>query len=314
MNKAQPPKSQLKLYALDKIFNFCKNLFEQSRLPNKILFSGQKGIGKSTLCYHISNFILSKNEEYPYNIKEKEINLNNKTYNLITNNIHPNFFLIDIKAEKKNIDVSQVREMISYTNKSSFNSKRKIVLIDNIEYMNINSVNSLLKVIEEPNEQITFFLVHNIQKNIFSTLKSRCIQLKVFLDEKQKIEVINSLTEDKFFEKINSDFKNYYISPAQYIEFYNYCKNNNIDFQNITIESFLKDLICNYEKNKDSFFKDNLIHFLEYFFAKKIKNNDFKIKIHDNYKFFTKKLYQTTKYNLDLESFVIELKSKLINE
>ena len=73
MNKAQPPKSQLKLYALDKIFNFCKNLFEQNRLPNKILFSGQKGIGKSTLCYHISNFILSKNEEYPYNIKEKEI-------------------------------------------------------------------------------------------------------------------------------------------------------------------------------------------------------------------------------------------------
>ena len=204
--------------------------------------------------------------------------------------------------------------MISYTNKSSFNSKQKIVLIDNIEYMNINSVNSLLKIIEEPNEQITFFLVHNIQKNIFSTLKSRCIQLKVFLDEKQKIEVINSLTEDKFFEKINSDFKNYYISPGQYIEFYNYCKNNNIDFQNITIESFLKDLICNYEKNKDSFFKDNLIHFLEYFFAKKIKNNDFKIKIHDNYKFFTKKLYQTTKYNLDLESFLIELKSKLINE
>ena len=81
MNKAQPPKSQLKLYALDKIFNFCKNLFEQSRLPNKILFSGQKGIGKSTLCYHISNFILSKNEEYPYNIKEKEINLSDINLN-----------------------------------------------------------------------------------------------------------------------------------------------------------------------------------------------------------------------------------------
>ena len=314
MNINTPPKSQTKLYALEKIFNFCKNLFEQEKLPNKILFSGQKGIGKSTLCYHLSNFILSKNEENSYNIKENKINLSNKTYNLIANNVHPNFFLIDIKDEKKNIDVSQVRQMISYTNKSSFNSKQKIVLIDNIEHMNINSVNALLKIIEEPNEEITFFLVHNIEKNIFSTLKSRCIQLKVFLDEKQKIEVINSLTEDKFFEKINSDFKNYYISPGQYIDLYYYCINNNIDFQNITIESFLKDLIYNYEKNKDIFFKDNLIHFLEYFFAKKIKNNDFKIKIHDNYKFFTKKLYQIKKYNLDLESFVIELKSKLINE
>ena len=125
MNINTPPKSQTKLYALEKIFNFCKNLFEQEKLPNKILFSGQKGIGKSTLCYHLSNFILSKNEENSYNIKENKINLSNKTYNLIANNVHPNFFLIDIKDEKKTIDVSQIREMINYTNKSSFNSKKK---------------------------------------------------------------------------------------------------------------------------------------------------------------------------------------------
>ena len=33
-------------------------------LPNKILLSGQKGIGKSTLCYHLINYILSKDEDY----------------------------------------------------------------------------------------------------------------------------------------------------------------------------------------------------------------------------------------------------------
>ena len=47
--------------------------------------------------------------------------------------------------------------MINFTNKSSFNNDFKIVLIDNIEHLNINSINALLKVIEEPNSNLYFF-------------------------------------------------------------------------------------------------------------------------------------------------------------
>ena len=314
MNINITPNQQTKLLGLENTFDFCKNLFEKKKLPNKILFSGQKGIGKATMCYHLSNYILSKDEEDAYNIEKKEINSNNKTYNLIINNIHPNFFLIDVKDEKKNIDISQIREMIKYTNKSSFNVKKKIILIDNVEYLNLNSVNALLKIIEEPSDEIIFLLIHNIEKNIFHTLRSRCIQFKVLLEKEKKIQLINSLTENNFYEKLNEDFKNYYISPGFYINFYIYSKNNNIDFQNITIDLFLRDLILNYENKKNNFLKDNLIHFIEYFFAKKIKNTTLKSQIHDNYKLFTKKLYQIKKYNLDFESFIIELKSKLINE
>ena len=314
MNINIAPNKQTKLLGLEKTFDLCKNLFENKKLPNKILFSGQKGIGKATMSYHLSNYILSKDEEGAYNINNKEINSNNKTYNLIINSIHPNFFLIDIKDEKKNIDISQIREMIKYTNKSSFNIKKKIILIDNVEYLNLNSVNALLKIIEEPSDEIIFLLIHNIEKNIFPTIKSRCIQFRVLLEKEKKIQLINSLTENNFYEKLNEDFKNYYIQPGFYINFYNYSKNNNIDFQNTTIEFFLRDLILNYENKKNNFLKDNLIHFLEYFFTKKIKNTSFKSEIHDKYKLFAKKLHQIKKYNLDFESFIIELKSKLINE
>ncbi len=76
----------------------------------------------------------------------------------------------------------------------------------------------------------------------------------------------------------------------------------------------MRDLILNYENKKNNFLKENLIHFIEYFFAKRIKNTTLKSKIHDKYKLFTKKLHETKKYNLDFESFIIQLKSKLINE
>ena len=49
---------------------------------------------------------------------------------------------------KKSIDINQIRELINNLNKSSFNSKERFVLIDNIEYLNVNSINALLKLLK----------------------------------------------------------------------------------------------------------------------------------------------------------------------
>ena len=99
--------NQLNLYGLENELTNFVNLFEINKLPNKILISGQKGIGKSTLSYHLINYILSKNEEFPYNLDNYSINENNRSFKLIQNNSHTNFHLIDISSEKKNIDISQ---------------------------------------------------------------------------------------------------------------------------------------------------------------------------------------------------------------
>ena len=89
--------------------------------PNKILFSGKKGFGKSTLAYHIINYVCSKNEDNKYDRNNNIINVENKSFKLIQNGTHPNFYLIDIFEGKKNIDIEQIRAMIAHTNKSNFN-------------------------------------------------------------------------------------------------------------------------------------------------------------------------------------------------
>ena len=136
-------KKQLNLYGLEKEFNEFVQLFENKKLPNKILLSGQKGIGKSTLCYHLINYILSKNENHSYDIRNFIIQEENKSYKLILNETNPNFFLIDVKPDKKFIEISQIRNLIVNLNKSSFNEKPKLILIDNIEYLNLYSINAL---------------------------------------------------------------------------------------------------------------------------------------------------------------------------
>ncbi len=151
------PSANTKLYGLDNYFNEIVNLYKNNKMPNKILLSGKKGVGKSTLAYHVSNFILSSEEEYSYDEKQSKINKDNRSYKLVQNNSHPNFYLIDLIDEKKSIDIAQIRQMINYTNKSSFNNSPRLILIDNIENLNKNSVNALLKIVEEPKKNIFFY-------------------------------------------------------------------------------------------------------------------------------------------------------------
>ena len=151
------PISQTKLFGLRNNINELIKLYSKNKLPNKILLNGQKGIGKSTLAYHFINFVLSKNENYRYNVDNFEINPENHSFKITLNRSNPNLNILDIPNDKKTINIDQVRKLISSLNKSSFNDKPRFILIDNVEFLNINSINALLKIIEEPSENIFLF-------------------------------------------------------------------------------------------------------------------------------------------------------------
>ena len=162
--------NQKQLFSFENIFLDIINLYDKKKLPNKILLSGPKGTGKATLAYHLANYVFSKKEEYSYDINKFKINDLNKSYKLIVNNSHPNFHLIDVLADKKIIEISQIRQMINYANKSAFNNRERIFLIDNAENLNLNSLNALLKIVEEPNENIIFIIIFDNNKTILNTL------------------------------------------------------------------------------------------------------------------------------------------------
>ena len=308
-----PASNNTKLIGYNNFFLNLKNLYDKNLLPNKIIFSGDSGIGKSTLTYHLTNYIFSKNEDNKYNYDENIILSENRSYNLIVNNTHPNFFLISTDEDKKNIQISKIREMINFTNKSSFNNDSKIILIDNIEYLNINSVNALLKIIEEPNNKIFFFLVHNSKTKVLDTLSSRCIKFNLHLNSSDKLKIIEKISNYNFYADLNEDFKNNYISPGDLILLYNFFNINNIEL-NISIENFLKLVVEKKLYKKDSYIKDNLSFFIELYFNKKLFSFNYKVKIYNLYKYFLSKIYECNKYNLDVENVLIEFNGKFLNE
>ena len=96
------PVNQIELFGLSKYFNELVKLENRNILPNKILLSGQKGLGKSTLAYHFINYVLSKNEPFNYDIDKFMINIDNTSFKTVLNKSNPNLILIDVNTEKKN--------------------------------------------------------------------------------------------------------------------------------------------------------------------------------------------------------------------
>jgi len=304
--------NELKLVGHENIFKNFMYLYEKKILPNKILLSGNKGIGKSLFVKHLLCYIYSLKDKNKYNLDEFSINNLNKSNKLIVNNSHPNIFNIFKKEDKNNIEISQIREMIQFQNRSSFNNEIRFIIINDLQYFNLNSTNAILKSLEEPNDNVTFILINDSSKFIKDTIKSRCIEFKLFLYINEVKLIVNNYFNENVFDSISSDFQNIYNSPAFLITLVIFLKENNLDIDNLSIEQFIIKIIKNKYYIKNHFINENLNFFIELFFFKNInhsKNVSFHIK-----EYFYLKLSQLRKYNLDLESFFIEFEEKLLSE
>ena len=304
------PINQTKLFGLGKFINELICLYENDNLPNKILLSGQKGQGKSTLAYHFVNYVLSKNEKFSYDLENFEINLENQSFKTILNKSNINFYLLDINDDKKNIDINQIRELISNLNKSSFNNKPRFVLIDNIEFLNINSLNALLKILEEPSLNVFFILINNNKKTL-STLLSRCIDFKISLSNNENSEIIDKLLVEKHKNKINDDIINYYFTPGNIYNLVKFAEENNYDLKNMSLNVFLNTLIDNNYYKKDNRINFLIYDLIEFYFTK--LNTPASNDVYNKYNYFIQRIINTKKFNLDEESLFIEFKDKILN-
>ena len=304
------PSGQLNLFSHKVEFHKLIDLYKDNNLPNKILFSGEKGIGKCTLAYHLINYILSSNEDFSYDLNNLKIIPDNKSFKLVQNKSNPNFILVDIVEEKKNIDISQIRNLILTLNKSSFNTKPRFVLIDNIELLNINAVNALLKILEEPNDNINFILINN-NKRILPTLKSRCLNFKIQLTSNQSIDIANKILNNNYNEFLNEDFVNNYSTPGEILNLIDFANKNDIDLIETNLKDLIKKIIMDKLYKKNNSIKILIYSLMESYFRKNVSVTN--IKLIASYTYFLRKIDNTKTFNLDEESLFMEFEDSILN-
>ena len=169
-------------------YNFDKKLIKKIELlicygsNNSFLIGGAIGVGKSNFVYKLSKFLLCHFEQFSMlDLKDKnniffnEFTLNKSSY-LFDNNTHPDFLNLTINnnSDDKKIPISDVRKLNIFFQKTFSVSNIKIAVINTIDDLSINSLNLLLKTIEELQTHNYIFLISNKPMNTLNTITSRC--------------------------------------------------------------------------------------------------------------------------------------------
>ena len=299
-----------KLVGLDVYFNEMLKLYEAKKFPKVLMLNGKKGIGKFTLVFHFINYIFSKKDTNSYNTADKSINVNSTFYNLLLNNTAQDVIFIRA-SENKNIKIEDIRLLKSTLSNSTLSDKSRFIIIDEVEFMNTNSVNALLKTLEEPTSNNFFILINNQQTNLIETISSRCLKTSIFLTSAQKNEVINYLVEDRGIENLIDIDKD--LSPGLFLKFNEiYLKYKINKSDNIFIK--LNILIKDKKKEKDKSLISLTYFLIDYFFFNKIHINMNKIEfLLDAKSSINKTIKDFVQFNLNTNTVLNSIKIKLNN-
>jgi len=305
------PFSSTQLISLDKYFDEMVCYFEAKSFPKVLLLSGKKGIGKFTLVFHFLNYIYSKKENFFYNTKDKIINSNSSFYNSILNRTNTDVIFLQA-VEGQNIKIEDIRNLKSTLSSSSLSDHPRFIIIDEVEFLNINSANALLKTLEEPNDNNYFILINNQQANLIETISSRCLKNNIYLSKKKQKNIIDYFLENKKIDNLIIDTLD--LTPGVLLKYNELFSRYKIDTSE-NILSTINKLLYGYKKDKDKTLIKMSIFFIDQFFYRLIKVNINKVDFLLNQKSsIVYKINDYITYNLNINSVLnsIELKLKSV--
>lgn len=144
----------------DKILAFFDRAFREGVLAQAYCFVGPDQIGKRLVANEIASMLLGKevaqltsHPDYAY--FEREVDQKTGKY-------------------KKDLSIAQAREIRRRLERRSWLRGYQVVVVNDVELLNEEAANALLKTLEEPPEKSVIFLLTENDQVLLSTIKSRC--------------------------------------------------------------------------------------------------------------------------------------------
>lgn len=303
------PNKSLVLFGLqDRLQQFIR-LYDTNKLPRVTMLSGKKGIGKHTLINHFLYYIFDNKN---YDIKSFKLNKNTFFFQQKTLNVFPNIIYLEGNTFN-NIKIDDIRNLKAGITKKSMLDKERFIVLNNIELFNINSVNALLKIIEEPFSKDFFFLINSKTKPLISTLSSRSFDFKISLNNENRIKIITSLIKlHKIEPLINYNYLD--ITPGDFLLYNDICKNLEISIEDNFFDN-LKNILTKFKKTKSIELINFLFFITDYYFFNLQKENRGKIeKIMEDKCFVKKNINNFINLNLNQNTLMNVINNRLLND
>ena len=153
------------LIGQDVVVETITNSIIANKVPNAYLFTGIRGVGKTTIARIVAKALNCSNGI------ENKCKVKCDNCDAITNSNHIDVLEMDA-ASRTGVD--DVRELIEFSRYGPTSSKYKIFIIDEVHMLSKQAFNALLKTLEEPPEYLKFIFATTEIKKIPVTVISRC--------------------------------------------------------------------------------------------------------------------------------------------
>ena len=154
----------------DKVVKTIQNSINLDKVHNAYLFSGTRGMGKTTIARLFAKSLLCDE-----GVNEEPCG-KCSSCNEIDNTNHIDLIEIDAASRTKVEDTRNLMENVLY---APSKSRYKIYLIDEAHMLSTKSFNALLKTIEEPPEHVKFLLATTESEKLPDTILSRCLHFRL---------------------------------------------------------------------------------------------------------------------------------------
>ncbi len=149
----------------DVVIQILKNALLNNKVCHAYMFSGPRGIGKTSIAKLLAKAVNCTNLE--------DGDACGKCENCVSINEGSCPDIIEIDAASNN-GVDEIREIKNKVNLVPNQLKYKVYIIDEVHMLSIGAFNALLKTLEEPPEHVIFILATTDLHKVPTTIISRC--------------------------------------------------------------------------------------------------------------------------------------------
>ena len=164
------PKSFSELTGQDHVVRALTNALEQKRLHHAYLFTGTRGIGKTTIAR-----ILAKALNCETGVTSTPCGVCSACTEIDGGRFVD---LIEMDAAS-NTQVEKMRELLENALYAPTAARYKVYIIDEVHMLSKSAFNAMLKTLEEPPEHVKFILATTDPQKIPVTVLSRCLQFNL---------------------------------------------------------------------------------------------------------------------------------------
>ncbi len=172
------------------------NSIKADKIPNAYLFTGIRGIGKTTIARIVAKTLNCSNGI------ENKCKVKCENCDSIASSNHIDVLEMDA-ASKTGVD--DVRDLIEFSRYGPTSAKYKIFIIDEVHMLSKQAFNALLKTLEEPPEYLKFIFATTEIKKIPITVVSRCQRFDLSRIKSSELFEFIKKIKDKENGKVTDD-------------------------------------------------------------------------------------------------------------